>query len=171
VFLYYHSEEVIMSAWLKSGLIGAVVVIVLNLIGLVPGLVCITAPLALLAYLAVGVLAASYMPPRREAGAAAGQGALAAVLAGLCSGVVSMVINLIRAGTGGMFQYTQVLRSMPPEVAQQFRDLGVGPDVLAGAGGIGGVAICGSVCCLTGIVFAAILGAIGAAIYAAVKPE
>lgn len=160
-----------MSAWLKAGLIGAAIVIVLNLIGLVPVLVCITAPLTLVAYLVVGVLAAAYMPPRREAGSAAGQGALAAVIAGFGGGVVSLVANLVRAGTGGMFQYNQMLRTLPPDVAHQFRDLGISPDVLAGAGGIGATAICGSVCCLGGIVFAAVLGAIGAAIYAAMKPE
>jgi hypothetical protein len=70
-----------------------------------------------------------------------------------------------------MFQYNQMLRTLPPDVAHQFRDLGISPDVLAGAGGIGAAAICGSVCCLGGIVFAAVLGAIGAAIYAAMKPE
>jgi hypothetical protein len=160
-----------MSAWLKAGLIGAAIVIGLNLIGLVPVLACITAPLSLVAYIVVGVLAASYMPPRREAGSAAGQGALAALIAGIGGGVVSLIAGLVRAGTGGMFQYTQYLQSLPPDVAQQFRDLGVSPDVLAGAGGLGVAAVCGSVCCLGGIVFAALLGAMGAAIYASVKPE
>lgn len=160
-----------MSAWLKAGLIGAAIVIVLNLIGLVPVLVCITAPLVLVTYIVVGVLAASYMPPRREAGSAAGQGALAAVIAGFGGGIVSLVTGLVRAGTGGMFQYTQFLQTLPPDVARQFGDLGVSPDILAGAGGIGAAAVCGSVCCLGGIIFAALLGAVGAAIYASVKPD
>lgn len=74
-------EEVTMSAWLKAGLVGIAILIVLNLIGLIPFLGCITAPLSLTAYIVVGVLAASYMPPKRETGTAAGQGALAAVVA------------------------------------------------------------------------------------------
>jgi len=160
-----------MSAWLKAGLIGAAVVIVLNLIGLVQVLGCITAPLTLVAYIGIGVLAASYIPPRRETGAAAGQGALAALIAGVGGGIVNLIISLVRVGSGGMVQYTRFLETLPPDVARQFADLGVSPDILAGAGGIGAVAICGSVCCLGGIVFAAALGAIGAAIYASVKPE
>ncbi len=160
-----------MSAWLKAGLIGAAIVIVLNLIGLVSFLGCITAPLSLLAYIGIGILAASYIPPRREAGNAAGQGALAAAIAGIAGGVVSLVASLVRMGRVGMFQYTQFFQALPPDVAQQFKDLGIGPDVLAGAGGIGIATVCGSVCCLGGIVFAAVLGAIGAGIYASVKPE
>lgn len=160
-----------MSAWLKAGLIGAAIVIVLNLIGLVPVLVCITSPLVLVAYVGVGVLAASYLPPRRQVGSAAGQGALSAVIAGVAGGFVSLITSLVRVGTGGMYQYSRFLETLPPDLARQFGDLGVSPDILAGAGGIGATVICGSVCCLGGIVFAAALGAIGAAIYASVKPE
>lgn len=160
-----------MTTWLKAGLIGVGILVVLNLIGLVQVLGCITAPLTLVTYVVVGVLAASYMPPKREAGTAAGQGALAAVVAGLGGGMVSLVISLVRAGTGGMFQGAQVLSSLPPDIQSQIRDLGVSPEILTGAGGIGAAAVCGSVCCVGGIIFAAILGAIGAAIYAAAKPE
>ena len=160
-----------MTTWLKAGLIGVGILVVLNLIGLVPVLVCITAPLTFVAYIAVGVLAAYFMPSGREVGTAAGQGALAAVVAGFGGGVVGLVIGMIRAGTGGLIQGAEILSSLPPEVQHQFRDLGVGPDVLAGAGGVGLSAVCGSVCCIGGIIFAAILGAIGAAIYAAVKPD
>jgi len=71
-----------MAAWLKGGLVGIVILIVLNLVGLIPFLGCITAPLSLAAYVVVGLLAASYMPPKRETGTAAGQGALAAIVAG-----------------------------------------------------------------------------------------
>ena len=160
-----------MSTWLKAGLIGVAILIVLNLIGLVQFLGCITAPLSLVAYIVVGVLAASYMPPRREMGTAAGQGALAAVVAGLGGGIVSLGIGLIQAGMGGAIQGSQVLSQLPPEIRDMTRDLGISPDLITGLGGMGGAAICGSVCCLGGIVFAAVLGAIGAAIYASVKPD
>ena len=160
-----------MSAWLKAGLVGIAILIVLNLIGLIPYLACITAPLSLATYIVVGVLAASYMPPRREAGTAAGQGALAAVVAGFGGGIISLGIGMIRAAMGGVFQGAQFLSQLPPEIRHQFRDLGISSDLVAGLSGIGGAAVCGSVCCLGGIVFAAVLGAIGAAIYASVNPD
>ena len=45
-----------MTGWLKAGLIGVLVLIVLDLIGLIPILGCITIPLALITYIVVGVL-------------------------------------------------------------------------------------------------------------------
>ena len=160
-----------MSAWLKAGLIGVATLIVLNLIGLIKVLVCITLPLTLVTYVVVGVLAANYLPPRREVGAAAGQGALAAAVAGLGGGIVSLIISLIQAGMGNAFQGASLLSQLPPDIRHQLNDLGVNPDLIASVSGIGGSFVCGSVCCLGGIVFAAALGAIGAAVYASVKPD
>jgi hypothetical protein len=157
-----------MNAWLKAGLIGIAILVVLNLIGLIPFVNCIVAPLSWITYIVVGVLAASYMLPRRDAGKAAGQGALAGVIAGLGGGIVSFIIAMIRSATGGAAQVLQVLEQLPPELRYQMRDLGVGPELLAG---VGGVAVCSSLCCIGGILLAAALGAIGAAIYAAAKPE
>ena len=74
---------------LKAGLIGAVIVLVLNLIGIIPVIGCIGLPLELVAYVVIGALAALWMTPRREAGRAAGQGALAGLIAGAVSGVVA----------------------------------------------------------------------------------
>ncbi|MBU0513074.1 MAG: hypothetical protein KKD28_01680 [Chloroflexi bacterium] len=157
-----------MSSWLKAGLIGVAILIVLNLIGLIPFLACITAPLSWITYVVVGVLAASYMAPRREAGKAAGQGALAALLAGFGGGIVSTIIGVIRGAIGGAAQLPQIMQQIPPDLRGQIRDLGIPAEFLAGAGG---AAICGSMCCLVGVFVAAALGAIGGAIYAAVKPE
>ncbi len=157
-----------MSGWLKAGLIGVAILIVLNLIGLIPFLACITAPLSWITYVVVGVLAASYMAPRREAGKAAGQGALAALLASFGGGIVSTIIGVIRGAIGGAAQLPQIMQQIPPELRGQVRDLGIPAEFLAGAGG---AAICGSMCCLVGVFVAAALGAIGGAIYAAVKPE
>ena len=67
---------------LKAGLIGAAIVLVLNLIGIIPVIGCIGLPLELVAYGVIGALAALWMTPRREAGRAAGQGALAGLIAG-----------------------------------------------------------------------------------------
>ena len=160
-----------MSAWLKAGLVGVVIVVVLNLIGQVPFLGCITALLTFVAYVVVGVLAASYMPPVRETGTAAGQGALAAIVTGLVGGLVSLVIGMLQAAMGGAYQGTQLLSQIPPEIRHQLGDLGINPELVTGFGGIGAAAVCGSVCCLGSILFAAVLGAIGGAIYAAVKPD
>ena len=55
---------------LKAGLVGAAIMLVLNLISLVPALGCIALPLELIAYIAVGALAALWMMPRREPGRA-----------------------------------------------------------------------------------------------------
>jgi len=157
-----------MSGWLKAGLIGVAILVVLNLIGLIPVLACITTPLSLIAYIVVGVLAASYMQPRRETGKAAGQGALAALLAGFGGGIVGFIITLIKGAIGGAAQLPEIMQQIPPEFRGQVRDLGIPVEFLAGAGG---AAVCGSMCCLVGVFVAAALGAIGGAIYAAVKPD
>ena len=163
-----------MSGWLKAGLIGLGILVVLGLIGLIPFVGLCTIPLRWITYIAVGVLAASYMLPPRETGEAAKQGALAALIASAGGGLVNLVITLIGAATGGAAQFSQILREMPPEVMQQLRDSGIPPELLFGpageaAGGvaaIGGAAICGSMCCFGGIFLAVALGALGAWIYA-----
>jgi len=157
-----------MSAWLKAGLIGGAILLVLDLIGQIPVLACCALPLMLAVYVATGVLAASYMPPPRDAGKSAGQGALAAVLAAFIGGLLNLVISLIRTAVGGAAQIGQIWTQLPPEVRYQFRELGVGPDFLVG---FGGVSVCGSICCLGGIIVAAALGALGAAIYASAKSK
>jgi hypothetical protein len=164
-----------MSGWLKAGLIGLGVLVVLNLIGLIPVVSICVVPLRWITYIVVGVLAASYMVPPRVAGQAAGQGALAAVVASAGGGLVNLVIGLIRAATGSPAQYADLMRQIPPEVIMQLREIGLTPEMIAGAGGgaaaMGSVALCGSVCCLGGIAFAAALAAIGAAVYASVKQD
>jgi len=154
-----------MSGWLKAGLIGAAVLVLLNLIGLIPLLGCITLPLTILAYAVIGGLAASYMPPVRTAGQGAGQGALAALIAALIGGIFGMIIAVIQASLRGT---AQILSQLPPEVLQAIQDSGIPPRFLAG---VGGASICGSVCCGVGLLIAAALGAIGGAIFAAAKPD
>ena len=78
--------------WLRAGLIGAGVIIVVNLLGLLPGVGGLSLPLQLIALAGVGVLAASFMLPRREAGRGAGQGALAGLLTGVASGIVIVIM-------------------------------------------------------------------------------
>jgi hypothetical protein len=150
-----------MPAWLKAGLIGAVILIVLSLIGMIPFalLGCLVLPLYLVVYVAVGVLAASYMPPPRTAGAGAGQGALAAAVAALLSGVVSTIIG---AGRAAMTDATVAFQNIPPDMLDQIEQTGVPMEVFVG---LGGALIFGTICCTVGILLAAALGAIGGAIY------
>ena len=158
-----------MSAWLKAGLIGGGILFVLDLIGQIPLVGCCTWILMLIVYVVVGVMAASYMLPPRDTGKAAGQGALAAVMAAFIGGLFNLIFSVVRALIWSQTtQMGQVWAQLPPEIRYQFRELGISPDFL---GGIGGVSICGSICCVTGLIVAAILGAVGAAIYAASKSE
>lgn len=163
-----------MSPWLKAGLIGGAVLIVLSLLGLIPFLClgCIVLVLEFLVYAGTGALAAHWMQPTRDAGSAAGQGALAAGVAALIGGVVDTIISLIRAavvGTG------EVMSQIPPETFQQLKDAGIDPQAFESMmetfAGTGGALLCGSICCVIGLLIAAALGAVGGAIYTAMRPD
>ncbi len=162
-----------MKGWLRAGLIGIGILVVLSLLGLIPIVGLCVIPLRWITYIVVGVLAASSMMPPREPGPAAKDGALAGAVAAAGGGFVGLIIGLFQGSATGAFQLDEVLRQLPPDAIQGLRDLGITPEMLTGAGGgaaaLGGAAVCGSMCCLGGIVFAAILGAIGGAIYASVK--
>ena len=164
-----------MSAWLKAGLIGGAILFVVNIIGQIPFLCCCTPLLMLVVYIVVGVMAASYMPPPRDSGKAAGQGALAAVVASFIGGLINLIISVIRVAFWSTSQVGQIWTDLPPDVRYMLRDMGLEPEIVSGfsnfMAGIGGTTVCGSICCLGGIFIAAILGAIGAAIYAASKSD
>ena len=164
-----------MSAWLKAGLIGGAILFVLDLIGQIPIICCCTPLLMLLVYIAVGVMAASYMPPPRDTGTAAGQGALAVVVASFIGGLINLIISLIRAAFWSTTTVGQVWTEIPPDVRYMLRDMGIEPEFISEfgnfTGSLAGTTMCGSICCLGGIIIAAMLGAIGAAIYAASKSE
>jgi len=164
-----------MSAWLKAGLIGGAILFFVDIIGQIP-FICCCAPLLMLAvYIAVGVMAASYMPLPRDTGKAAGQGALAAVIASFIGGLINLIISVIRAAIWSTSQVGQVWTDLPLEVQFLLRDMGLEPEMVNElsnfAGGIGGTTVCGSICCLGGILIAAMLGALGALIYAAAKSD
>jgi len=105
------------------------------------------------------------MPAPRNAGTAAGQGALAGTLAGLIGGIVYALLATVQVA---LTDTATILSAVPPESLEQMRQAGIDPSVLAGPG-LG--AFTGSFCCLGGLFFAAILGAIGGAIFAALKPD
>jgi len=152
-----------MSASLKAGLIGAGVAIVFSLLSLVPCLGCIASLLALVLYVGVGVLAAAWMEPPRDAGKAAGSGAVAGLITALGGGLTTIAISALRFSLGNTQAMLQrQLRQLPPQLLEQWRDLGIDPRVLARPGwAVGGSAIC----CGLGMLLAAGLGAAGGAIY------
>ena len=154
-----------MAPWLKAGLVGAAIVVVLNILGAIPCVGLVTCCLGLVVYAGVGALAAHWLPPVREPGSAAAQGALAALLASLAGGIVLTLVLVVQMAVSGG---AQLLSQLPPEMLQQMYDAGVDPGMFAGP--VGG-AISGSFCCMGGLILAAVLGGIGGAIYAGVKPE
>ena len=156
-----------MPGWLKAGLIGAAILIILNLLNFIPYLFCIILPITLLVYLVIGAMAASYMPPVRDTGRAAGQGALAALIAALVSGVIDFFIGLARTAAIRMPGFGQI----PPEILRQLEANGINPNQFFSAGGLLLAAVFGLVCFSLVVLVAAALGAIGGAIYAGLKAE
>ena len=154
-----------MSPWLKAGLIGGVVLVVLNILGLIPYVGTFTCILGFVAYACIGALAAYFLPPARETGQGAGQGALAAVVAALVGGIVNAIIVTIQMA---VTDTASILSQIPPDALRQMQEVGMDPGMFIGP--TAGVMF-GSVCCLVGLVFAAILGAIGGAVFAAIKPD
>ncbi len=154
-----------MTGWLKAGLIGGGILIVLQLIGLIPLLGCVTLPLTFVVFIVTGALSASYTPPIRQPGQGAGQGLLAALISQLVGGVVGLAVTIIQASTGAT---ARAISQIPPQALQQIRDLGIPARMLFGTAG---ASIIGSICCVIGIVIAVGLGAMGGAIYASLKPS
>ena len=75
-----------MPTWLKSGLIGGAILFVLDVVIQIPVLGCCGWFLTVFAYLGIGALAAYFAERPRDTGKAAGQGAIAAVLAAFIGG-------------------------------------------------------------------------------------
>jgi hypothetical protein len=156
-----------MPSWLKAGLIGGAILFVLDVVIQIPILGCCGWFLILFAYIGIGALAAHYTARPRNTGKATGQGAIAAVVASFIGGVFNFIFTLVRAAIlSANGQFSDVLSQMPPELRYQLRDIGIPPELFFG---IGGTTVCSSICCLTGVFIAAVLGAIGGAMYAAMK--
>jgi hypothetical protein len=153
--------------WLRAGLIGAGILVVVNLLSLIPIIATCSWLIELAALAGVGALAAYYIPPRREGGPAAGQGALAGLVAGVIAGIVATILAPVSFATSG--GTAAVLNSLPPETVQQLSQSGFDLATVVNAGT---VATMTALCCLPGgLIVGAILGALGGLVYAAVKPE
>jgi hypothetical protein len=156
-------------AGLKAGAVGAAVIVVLNLIGLIPCAGCVVCIFGLLVYVGAGALAAYWLPPVRTAGEGAGAGAIAGVVAGIVGGIVNIVIAALQfAISGGPAAAMRQIDQLPPEVMGQLYGAGVDPRIFSSIGGVLGLS---AACCVVGFILSAILGAIGGVIFAAVKPE
>ena len=111
---------------LKAGLIGAAIVLVLNLVGIIPVIGCIGLPLELIAYIAIGALAGFWMVPPRATGRAAGQGALAGLIAGIASGIIRAILTPLSMKLSG--GTSAMLSQLPPESLQQLQQAGTRPE-------------------------------------------
>jgi hypothetical protein len=151
-----------MSNWLKAGLVGALAVVVLQFVGLIPCVGCITWILGYVAYGCIGALAAYWMSPPRQPGTAAKDGALAGAVAGAIGGGVGLVILL---GLVTVFVPLGIL-------GDALEGTGVDPAALWGTfAGLVGSLTCGTGCYALGVGIAAGLGALGGLIFAAIQPD
>jgi hypothetical protein len=154
-----------MSNWLKAGLIGAAVIVVLNFVELIPGAVCCTWLPEWVMLGCVGALAAYWMTPPRTAGPAAGQGALAGLVAAAIGGVVGVFLAV---ASSALFGAAQALSQVPPEFLREMQRSGIDPDLFLGPIGAG---VFSTICCTIGLAIAAGLGALGGVIFAAIRPK
>ncbi len=151
---------------LKAGLIGAAIVLVLNLVGIIPVIGCIGLPLELVAYIAIGALAGFWIVPPRVTGRAAGQGALAGLIAGVASGIIRTILTPLSMKLSG--GTSAMLSQLPPESLQQLQQAGIDPNMIFNGGTMAALVL---VCCLpVGLLLGAGLGALGGLIFAAAKP-
>lgn len=156
-----------MTGWLKAGLIGAGVVLLGQLVGLIPIVGICSFVIVLGGYAVAGVLAARYLPAPREGGRAAGQGALAGLITGLIGGIISALMTpLSLTAMGGT---AALVETLPAETLEQLAQMGIDPATIFNAGTVGGMTL---LCCLpTGLILGAIIGALSGLIYAAARPE
>ena len=153
--------------FLKAGLAGGVLLVALQLVSLIPFLSCLSLPLMLIGYLIAGALAAYWLPPRREAGPAAGQGALAGLIAGAISGLFLVILTPLGVAMSGGVD--ALVAQLPADMLAQLQQAGIDPSVLFNSGTFAGVAL---LCCFpVSLLIGAALGALGGLVFAAVKPE
>jgi len=161
-----------MSSWLKAGLIGGAVLAFLSLLlafpGQILGLGCVIIFVTLLAYAGIGALAAYWMPPLRQAGPAAGQGAMATAIAQLIGGFFFTIFAVIQTF---FVDRAAAISNLDPTFLDDLAQMGVDSQALETMMGPAGAVLSGSLCCMGGLIFAAVLGAIGGALLAAIKPD
>lgn len=151
-------------AILKAGGIGAGVLILLNLLGLIPCVNCITFILSLGVYGGIGVLAARFMTMPLNANSGALNGAIAAGIATIIAGIVNAVVQSLFLSLTG----NSPLAQLPPEQLQALSEAGLDPTILASGGSIFVFAL---LCCSILFILAAGLGAAGGAFWGSRNPR
>ena len=155
-------------AWLKAGLLGGGILVLLNLIGVIPlPLVgCLVFVLELIAFIGIGALAARWLRQPYTTGRAAGEGALAGLLMGIIGALISTILAPVGMALSGGSE--ALLSQFPPETLQQLEQAGIDPNVLFGGGTAAGLT---ALCCFPlGAIFGAALGALGGLIYTSANP-
>ncbi len=155
-------------AGLKAGLIGGAILLVVTLLSQIPGICCFCYPLTFLIYLGVGALATFFLQPPREAGSGAGAGTIAGLISGALGGLVWIIAITIQIA---LTDQGDIMATIDPAAMQQLIEMGIDPEVFALFSGIGGAALAGGGCCMTGIAAGAGLGAAGGAIMAAIASD
>jgi len=161
-------------AGLKAGLIGAAVLFVLALLSLVSALSpalgvlgCVCCGLEFLIYAGAGALGGFFLTVPRTAGKGAGAGAIAGLLSGLGSGLGGILVSVIGKMTGTtarqMQQLMQMLRNM------DLVEPGMLPPPQYMSAGWGSLLLSSGLCCLGNLAVGAALGAVGGAIFTAIK--
>jgi hypothetical protein len=154
-----------LQAVLKASGIGAVILIILNLLSLIPCVGCFTFLITLIVYPAIGILAAYFMINPRNGNTGATNGAAAAVIAALIAGVVGTIINFAYFSFTGSDQMAQAVADLPPDQLAALAELGVDPTLMAGGLGMLGILGFSVICCGLWAIFAALLGAAGGAFW------
>jgi hypothetical protein len=157
-----------MRSWVKAGLIGGAIAGVLNVLGLVPVVGLVTCCLGILAYGGIGALAAYWMAPPRQAGPAAGEGALAGGLAAAIAGTIYTLAQTVYGAVRGL---DATLAQLGPDLVQALRDAGLAVENLPPGAWTFSLLLSGGLCCLGFIVAGAALGALGGLILAALRPD
>jgi hypothetical protein len=151
--------------------IGAVIVVILKVVQVVPCVNCCAIPAEWVAYGCIGALAAYWISPMRTMGTGAWQGALAALIAAAIGGVIGIGVSVVGNTVLAPMQES-MLRQMPPEFFSQLAEAGVDPSLITRTGGTTAETITGgAMCCGAGLVIAAVLGALGGLVFAVVKPK
>jgi hypothetical protein len=153
--------------FIRAGILGGIALIVLDLLGLIPLVGVCALLLGVVVYAAAGAAAAHWLPPPRTAGPAAGQGALAGLIAALIGTLAQVALIPLSITMAGGSQ--NLANMLPPESLSQLQQVGIDPQALFSSGTYAGITL---VCCLpAALVIGAGLGALGAAIYAAVRSD
>jgi hypothetical protein len=158
-----------MQTALKAGGVGAAALFVLTILGAIPIVGEFIKILSFVAYIGVGYLASYWMEPPRRMGMSAGTGAVAALIAGLAAGITDMIVSAIVTGFHIAIGGGPVLSD--PELMAGLPEIATDPEMVGALVlGIIGFLLGNAICCVAGMAIAAVLGAVGGAIHAAIKP-